>query len=428
LTGIKPTGEPHLGNLIGAIRPALELADTYEAMYFIADYHALTTVRDAEQMRHYSRSVASTWIAAGLDTDRITMYRQSDVPETFELAWVLSCVTGKGLMNRAHAYKAMRDRNAEAGVEDLDAGVNMGLYNYPVLMAADILLMDTDVVPVGKDQSQHVEYAADIAKSFNALFGETYRLKVPELVLPAADAGKTLPGTDGRKMSKSYDNTIPLFLPRDALRKAILSIVTDSRMPGEAKQVEGSALFELYQAFAGADETAAMRQAYADGIAWGDAKQRLFERIDAEVAPLRERYEALIAHPERMEEQLREGAKRLRDMYATPFLMQLREAVGLRDLGRVAVQGQAARDAKAALPVFKQYREADGKFHFKLVDGDRVLLLSRGFDSPRDAGQRIAAIRRGGFDGADATLGEGVGAADVVAALDAIRAADAAKA
>jgi tryptophanyl-tRNA synthetase len=226
---------------------------------------------------------------------------------------------------------------------------------------------------------------------------------------------------------------IPLFAPREQLRRLILSIVTDSRAPGERKDTEGSALFEIWRAFASAEETAAMRQAYADGIGWGDAKQKLFERIDAEVAPMRERYDALMAHPERIEALLREGASRLRASHAIPFMQRLREAVGLRDLGAGAVAGgkaPGARAAKASLPAFKQYREADGRFHFKLVDGERTLLLSRGFESPKDAGARIAALRRDGFAGADAdlALGDGVEAADVRAALEALRAADEAKA
>jgi tryptophanyl-tRNA synthetase len=231
-------------------------------------------------------------------------------------------------------------------------------------------------------------------------------------------------------MSKSYDNTIPLFAPREQLKKLIFSIVTDSRAPGEAKDTGDSALFQLYQAFAGTDETAAMRQAYADGIGWGDAKQRLFERIDAEVAPLREKYEGLVARPERIEQQLRDGAQSLRAQYATPFLRELRAAVGLRDLGARVAGKATAKQAQAALPVFKQYREADGRFHFKLVDGERVLLQSRGFESPKEAGQRIAALRRDGFTGADAGLALGPEAdnAAVQAALDALRAAEETKA
>ena len=232
LTGIKPSGEVHLGNLVGAIRPALRLAEQYDSLYFIADYHALTSIRDPELLRHYSRSVAASWLAAGLDPARTTFYVQSDVPEIFELNWILSCVTGKGLMNRAHAYKAARDRNIEAG-EDPDVGVNMGLYNYPILMAVDILIMEADVVPVGKDQVQHVEYAADIAGSFNHLYGDKYSFVIPEVLIPER-LRRRVAGLDGRKMSKSYDNTIPLFLPENN-SKLVRRIPTDSTPVEEPK-------------------------------------------------------------------------------------------------------------------------------------------------------------------------------------------------
>jgi tryptophanyl-tRNA synthetase len=295
---------------------------------------------------------------------------------------------------------------------------------YPVLMAADILAFKANRVPVGRDQVQHIEMARDFAQRFNHVYGEHFVL--PEAVVEEQVA--TLPGLDGRKMSKSYDNTIALFAPRTELKKQIFSIVTDSRAPGEAKDTAGSALFEIYQAFADAGETAAMREAYAAGIGWGDAKQQLLDRIDAEVAPLRERYEALVAHPARIEEQLRDGAGRLRAKHATPFLAELREAVGLRDLGHAGGRsGRAKPAARVATPVFKQYREGDGRFHFKLVEGERVLLLSPGYDSPRDAGQRIALLKRDGLaaGGAGLSLGEGVAAADVDAALHALRASEA---
>jgi tryptophanyl-tRNA synthetase len=329
LTGIKPTGEPHLGNLIGAIRPALDLADRYDAMYFVADYHALTLIRDPEEMRRYSRSVAATWVAAGLDTDRITMYLQSDVPETFELAWVLACVTPKGLMNRAHAYKAARDRNEEAGRPDLDAGINMGLYNYPVLMAADILLMRADVVPVGKDQAQHVEYAADIAGSFNHLFGDRYQLVAPALVLPEADAGKTLPGIDGRKMSKSYGNTIPLFVSEAQLRKLVRRIATDSTPVEEPKDPDSSAVFQLLEQFASDDVIASTRkQLEAGGTGWGDLKNLLFEVLNAQLGPMRTRYEELMAPGSDLDELLAAGAARARAR-AGEVLGGVRAAVGI---------------------------------------------------------------------------------------------------
>lgn len=330
LTGIKPTGEPHLGNLIGAIRPALQLAEQYEAMYFIADYHAITALRDADLLRHYSRSVAATWIAAGLDPERITMYRQSDVPETFELAWVLSCVTGKGLMNRAHAYKAARDKNSAAGNEDLDAGINMGLYNYPVLMAADILIMDSDVVPVGKDQSQHVEYAADIAGSFNHLYGgEDRKLKIPQLVVPEADAGKTLPGTDGRKMSKSYGNTIPLFVSESQLKKLVRRIPTDSTPVEDPKDPDSSSPFQILEQFASPDVIADTRKRLeAGGMGWGDLKNVLFEVLNDHLGPLRDRYNSLMAPGSDLDDILATGGERARAR-AREVLGRVREATGI---------------------------------------------------------------------------------------------------
>ena len=426
LTGITTSGTPHLGNYVGAIRPAIAAsrAPGAESFYFLADYHALVKTQDPARVQRSTLEIAAAWLACGLDPAQVWFYRQSDIPETTELTWFLTCVAGKGLLNRAHAYKAAVDRNRAEG-QDEDAGVTAGLFMYPVLMAADILLFNAHKVPVGRDQVQHIEMARDFAQRFNHVYGEHFTL--PEAVVDENVA--TLPGLDGRKMSKSYDNTIPLFAPREQLRKLIFSIVTDSRAPGEAKDTEGSALFQLYQAFATDAETAAMRRAYADGIAWGDAKQALFERIDAEVAPLRERYDALVAEPARIETVLRDGAARLRARHATAFLGRLRHAVGLRDLGEHAAS--RARTAKVeALPAFKQYREADGRFHFKLVAGERTLLQSAGFDSPRDAGQRIAALRSTGLVAADpqVALGQDVSEADVREALAALAAADAAKA
>jgi tryptophanyl-tRNA synthetase len=272
-------------------------------------------------------------------------------------------------------------------------------------MAADILVFNADRVPVGRDQVQHIEMARDFGQRFNHVYGEHFVL--PEAVIDEDVA--TLPGLDGRKMSKSYNNTIPLFAPAAELRKLVFSIVTDSRAPGEPKETEGSALFELYQAFASQTETAEMRAAFAGGIAWGDAKQALFERIDRELAPLRERYEALIAEPAAIEARLRDGAARLREQYATPLLQRVRRAVGLRPLQETAGATPAARAAsKPALPVFKQYREADGRFHFKLVQGDHTLLQGAGFESPREAGQVIARLKSGVADELRHVAGQGV--------------------
>ncbi|NUS73370.1 MAG: tryptophan--tRNA ligase [Corynebacteriales bacterium] len=330
LTGIKPTGYVHLGNYVGAIRPALALAEKYESWYFMADYHSLTSMRDAQALRHYTRSVAATWLACGLDPERTVFYRQSDVPEIFELQWVMSCVTGKGLMNRAHAYKAARDRNRENGVEDLDAGVNMGLYNYPVLMAVDILAMETDVVPVGRDQLQHVEYTADIAGSFNHLFGEGYTFKIPLPMVPDESTAHTLPGLDGRKMSKSYNNTIPMFGTEKELEKLIKRIKTDSVPVEEPKDPDSAHVFQIYQHFASPAEVAEVRaRLEKGGMGWGEAKKVLFDAVNAELSPLRARYNELMTPGNtELDEVLATGAVKARKR-AGAVLSAVRRAVGV---------------------------------------------------------------------------------------------------
>ncbi|AKK65583.1 tryptophan--tRNA ligase [Xanthomonas oryzae] len=393
LTGITTSGTPHLGNYVGAIRPAIQAsagADT-ESFYFLADLHSLIKAQDPARTQRSTLEIAATWLACGLDPDKVWFYRQSDVPETTELMWLLTCVAGKGILNRAHAYKAAVDKNRADG-EDEDAGVTAGLFMYPVLMAADILIFNAHKVPVGRDQIQHIEMARDFAQRFNHVYGREF-FTLPEGVID--EQVSTLPGLDGRKMSKSYSNTIPLFAPREELRKLVFSILTDSRAPGEAKDTQGSALFQLYQAFATPQESAAFAQAFADGISWGDAKQQLFDRIDQDIAPLRARYEALMAEPAKIEAMLRAGGARLRARYATPLLAELRDAVGLRDLSGQAGAAMSAVGERIALPVFKQYRESDGQFYFKLNDGAGTLLLqSDGFVSPRDAGQLIARLKQ----------------------------------
>ncbi|MBK6007993.1 tryptophan--tRNA ligase [Ramlibacter ginsenosidimutans] len=413
LTGITTTGTPHLGNYVGAIRPAVQASrrSGTENFYFLADYHALIKCDEPARIQRSTLEIAACWLAAGLDPEQVFFYRQSDIPEITELTWLLTCVTGKGVLNRAHAYKAQVDKNAAAGV-DPDADVTMGLFMYPVLMGADILMFKAHKVPVGRDQIQHLEMARDMAQSFNHLYGE-------HLVLPEAqvdDAVALLPGLDGRKMSKSYDNVIGLFAPREHVRKQIFSIVTDSRAPGEPKDTEGSALFQIYQAFASPEETQKLRQLYAAGISWADAKQMLFERIDAEIAPMRAKYEHLVAHPEELERILQAGAAKARAR-ATPLMRELREAVGLRNLASIA--GAAKKDkAKASLPSFKQYRESDGLFYFKFVDAQgRLLLQSRGFASPKEAGQSIAAMKSALALPQDAQTPEGVPPEQVIAAL-----------
>ena len=413
LTGITTTGTPHLGNYVGAIRPAVQASRRAgtENFYFLADYHALIKCDEPARIQRSTLEIAACWLAAGLDPQQVFFYRQSDIPEIPELTWLLTCVTGKGVLNRAHAYKAQVDKNTAAGV-DVDAEVTMGLFMYPVLMAADILMFKAHRIPVGRDQIQHIEMARDMAQSFNHLYGE-------HLVLPEAEVDESvalLPGLDGRKMSKSYDNVIGLFAPREQVRKQIFAIVTDSRAPGEPKDVEGSALFQIYQAFASAEETQKLRQLYAAGISWADAKQMLFERIDSEIAPMRARYEHLVSHPQELESVLQAGAAKARAR-ATPLLRALRDAVGLRNLATVATA--AKKDKKASIPSFKQYREADGLFYFKFVDAQgRLLVQSNGFASPREAGQCVAAMKsEKALPAGQGQLAEGIAAQQVEQAL-----------
>ncbi len=398
LTGITTTGTPHLGNYVGAIRPTVQASRDLgtDGFYFLADYHALIKCDEPARIQRSTLEIAASWIASGLDPEKVTFYRQSDIPEIPELTWLLTCVTGKGVLNRAHAYKASVDKNHDAG-KDTDADVTAGLFMYPVLMGADILMFKANKVPVGRDQIQHIEKARDMASSFNHLYGEHFVL--PEAVVEESVA--LLPGLDGRKMSKSYDNTIPLFAPAAQMRKQIAGIVTDSKAPGEPKATEGSALFQIYQAFASANETDAMARAYADGIGWGDAKQMLFERIDQEIAPMREQYQALINNPAQMDQILLAGADKARQL-ATPFMRELRQAVGLRALSSMTMTATKA-DTKAAQPSFKQYRDKDGRFYFKFVDAKgQILLQSLGFDSPKEAGQTIAQLQTLGAEGLSA--------------------------
>ena len=412
LTGITTSGTPHLGNYVGSIRPSVLASQNQhvQSFYFLADYHALIKIGDPERVQRSTLEIAASWLAAGVDPERVTFYRQSDIPEITELTWLLTCVTGKGVLNRAHAYKASVDKNNAAG-NDADADVTAGLFMYPVLMAADILMFNAHKVPVGRDQIQHIEMARDIAQSFNYRYKkdspssnnktEDMYFTLPEAQIDEAVA--TLPGLDGRKMSKSYDNTIPLFASKAELKKLIAGIVTDSKLPGETKDTEGSALFQIYQAFATDVETQAMRQAFKEGISWGDAKLKLLERIDQEIAPMRETYASLISNPDKVETILLAGADKARKI-ATPFMQSLREAVGLRRLH--AVQSiKTDKKAKQASFAFKQYRESDGKFYFKLVDASNsVVLQSQGFESPKEAGQTIAWLKENGLNSLPANV------------------------
>ena len=428
LTGITTTGTPHLGNYVGAIRPAIAASREagVESFFFLADFHALIKCTEPDRIERSRLEIAASWLAAGLDPARVTFYRQSDIPETTELTWLLTCVTAKGQMNRAHAYKASTDANEAAG-EDVDAGITMGLFSYPILMAADILLFNAHRVPVGRDQVQHIEMARDVAQRFNHVFGQGQEL----FVLPQAEVEEsvaTLPGLDGRKMSKSYDNTVPLFEggPK-GLKDAIARIVTDSRLPGEPKDPSTSHLVTIHDAFADEAQRSAFHADLRAGLGWGDAKQRVVDLIEAHVAPMRERYAQLMAHPEEIEAILQAGARKARAV-ATPFMDQLRHAVGLRPMVAIS-QPKVAKAAvsKVALPVFKQYREADGCFYFKLTAADGALLLqSQAFTDGREAGGWVKRFKLEGTQalaGAPVELAPGVSQSELDAALTALVAA-----
>lgn len=328
LTGIKTTGTPHLGNYAGAIRPAIAASkkEGSESYFFLADYHSLIGCQDPEQVHQSTREIAATWLALGLDPDKTVFYRQSDIPEILELNWLLSCMAAKGLLNRAHAYKDVVQKNGEAG-EDPDYGVTVGLFSYPVLMAADILMFNATHVPVGRDQIQHIEMARDMAQRFNHFYGEHFVL--PEAVVDEDVA--VLQGLDGRKMSKSYNNTIPLFLPEKQLKKHINKIKTNLLEPGEPKDPDTSTVFQIWKAFATPEQTAEMRKEFENGIAWGESKRRLFELLNTELAAAREKYNTLLDDGDRIEKILYEGGLKARK-FATPFIGKLREAVGIRRL------------------------------------------------------------------------------------------------
>ncbi|MEZ5529136.1 MAG: tryptophan--tRNA ligase [Porticoccaceae bacterium] len=328
LTGITTTGTPHLGNYVGAIRPAIAASQNTEvnAYYCLADFHALIKCQDPEKVHQSAREIAATWLALGLNTDNVVFYRQSDIPQIPQLTWFLNCVAAKGLMNRAHAYKDSVQKNLDSG-EDPDFGITMGLFSYPVLMAADILMFNATKVPVGRDQIQHIEMARDIGQRFNHIYGEHFAL--PEAVVD--DHVAVLQGLDGRKMSKSYGNTIPLFLPEKQLKKHINKIVTNLLEPGEPKDPDTSTVFQIWRAFASKEQTEEMRREFENGIAWGEAKKRLFELINEELSEPRERYNELMENPEHIEKLLKEGAEKARAV-SEPFMAKLNRAVGLYSL------------------------------------------------------------------------------------------------
>ncbi len=329
LTGITTTGAPHLGNYVGAILPAIEASRRrdVQSFYFLADYHALVKCQDPALVHRSRLEVAATWLALGLDVENVIFYAQTDVPEILELTWILTCVTAKGLMNRAHAYKAAVADNVADPDKDPDKGISMGLFCYPILMAADILMFKASKIPVGKDQIQHLEMARDIAARFNHLYGEHFVL--PEAVVDEKAA--VLVGLDGRKMSKSYGNTIPLFEPEKALRKLIMRIKTNSLPPEAPKDPDTCTLFQIYQSLATAEEAAAIRTRYAQGIGWGEMKQFLFEYLNARLSEPRQRYQELLQAPAHIEQILKSGAARARE-YSVPFLQELRRAVGILPL------------------------------------------------------------------------------------------------
>jgi tryptophanyl-tRNA synthetase len=323
LTGIKPTGTPHIGNYFGAILPALELAKNYTAFYFIADYHALTTIKDGAMLKSLSYEVAATWLALGLDYKKVTFFRQSDVPEVFELQWILSCFTPKGLLNRAHAYKASVDQNI-AAQKDADDSINAGLFNYPVLMASDILMFGTNLVPVGLDQKQHIEITRDIAENFNNTYGDL--LTVPEGLIQ--EDLMTIPGIDGRKMSKNYNNTLPLFLPAKKLRKRVMQIQTDSKTVEESKNPDECNVFAIYKRFGSAEQIEDLRKRYlAGGLGYGTAKEELYELLEARFGDKRQKYNHYIENPATLEEILFEGARKARSI-ARKRLDTIRAAIG----------------------------------------------------------------------------------------------------
>ena len=329
LTGITTSGAPHLGNYVGAIRPAVEasLSGEFDSFFFLADYHALIKCQDPAIVHQSTLEIAAAWLALGLDPANVTFYRQSDIPEIPELTWLLTCMTAKGLVNRAHAYKSAVQSNEDNG-DDADFGINMGLFSYPILMAADILMFNAHKIPVGRDQIQHIEMARDIAQRFNHHYGEHF-------ILPEAQVDKEmaiLQGLDGRKMSKSYGNTIPLFSTEKQLKKHINKIKTNLLEPGEPKNWDDSAVFQIWQAFATAEQTAEMRDAFANGIAWGEAKKQLFELINQQLEEPREKYMALMANSGDVEAILRQGAGKAR-LHSAELIGSLRQAVGLRRLG-----------------------------------------------------------------------------------------------
>lgn len=389
LTGITTTGTPHLGNYLGAIRPAVKASkdSSISSFFFLADYHALIKSHDPVRVARSTREIAATWLALGLDVNNATFYRQSDIPEIPELAWILTCQTSKGLMNRAHAYKAAVDANQASEKTDLDDGITMGLFSYPVLMAADILMFNAKHIPVGKDQIQHIEMARDIAGRFNHTYQELFTL--PEAMVD--ENPLTISGLDGRKMSKSYDNTIPLFCSSDKLRKLINQIHTDLREPGEPKDPDSSTIYELYSMFATAEETDAFRTKFYEGVAWGDAKQELFEYLDNYLSGPREIYNGHMNNLGELETILQQGAEKARAV-AAPFLKEVRHAVGITSLAGPLPESKAdhakAKKEKSAEAIA---RAEEGRRRAILMQLKSVIDQVSGAEDPAAAAQAVLA-------------------------------------
>jgi tryptophanyl-tRNA synthetase len=325
LTGIKPTGMPHIGNYLGMIKPALDLVETYQALYFIADYHALTSLRNPESLNKLVYDIAATWLALGLDPGKVIFFRQSDIPELFELTWILACFTSKGLLNRAHAYKAAVEENNRAGrLPDTD--INAGLFNYPVLMSADILLYGSEVVPVGLDQKQHLEITRDIASAFNQNYGRV--LTLPEPLIQ--ETVMTIPGIDGRKMSKNYGNTIPIFAGPDIIHKQVMRIVSDSKHPQDPKNPDECNIFAIYRYFAAPKRVETRRKQYLEGgLAYSEVKQELFELLEDTFGDKRDRYDRIRKDPAEIDRIFRQGAQKARTI-GSPNLERVRKAIGIR--------------------------------------------------------------------------------------------------
>lgn len=398
LTGVTPSGTLHLGNYVGCIRPAIlksQAPDT-ESFYFLSDYHALIKCADPARIERSRLQIAATWLACGLDPQRVHFYRQSDLPETLELCWMINCVTSKGLMNRAHAYKAKVEANVNVG-EDPDNDVSMGLFCYPILMAADILIFSANFVPVGRDQIQHIEMCRDIAIRFNQMYGGGKDiLTLPEALIDEEVA--VLPGLDGRKMSKSYDNVIPLFEGGEkALKNAIYKIVTDSKVPGEPKDPDSTSLTAIYEAFANHEDKQSFRDQLKSGLGWGEAKEIVFDKVNAEIGPMRTKYEEYMGEPDVVEKILQEGVERIRPM-AKALVQEAKHAVGLRTFRVQAQEQKKSKKTKTVSPVLKQYRDTDGLFYFKLIDSDGKLLLTSGkLASGKEVGKLLGQFKTQGI-------------------------------